>query len=146
MDRFIFSPGDRFQPIELPIDPKEDIKGKVYLKIAGRRALESGKIEDSSPLMVRNATWCDIFYMAAVDVTSDKHVLITRYPLLDYFGIFATRISVLSTHDTIPMYIGEKIYKHYPKIDLTKDNNEISTMFVDTLTMSNLYLQGLGGD
>ena len=26
-------------------------------------------------------TWCDLFYMAACDVTSDKMVLITRFPI-----------------------------------------------------------------
>lgn len=145
MDRFIFAPGDRFQRIELPIDPKEGIKGKVYLKIAGR-FMEPGKTETESPLTVRDATWCDLFYMAAVDVTADKHVLITRYPLLDYFGIFTTRVSVLSTHKTMPMYVGNKVYANYPIVDLEKNSQEVSTLFVDTLTMSNLYLTGLGGD
>lgn len=145
MDRFIFAAGDRFQKIELPIDPKEGFEGKVYLRISGR-FMDPNKTETQSPLMNRAATWCDLFFMAAVDVTSDKHILITRYPLLDYFGIFATRISVLSTHNTIPMYIGDKVYKHYPVIDLNKSPQEVSSMFIDTLTMSNLYLQGLGGD
>ena len=33
------------------------------------------------PIMERDLTWCDIFYQAAVEATSDKHILITRYPI-----------------------------------------------------------------
>ena len=37
-------------------------------------------------------------------------------------------------------------YKYYPNIDLSCDANTVSTMFQDTLNMSNIMLKGLGGD
>jgi hypothetical protein len=43
------------------------------------------------------------------------------------------------------MYIDGKVYKTYPKIDPSKSKEEVSTLFIDTLVMSNLYLKGLGG-
>ncbi len=44
------------------------------------------------------------------------------------------------------MYVGDKYYPYYPKIrkeDIGKDTNNY---FVDTFKMSNLYLDGMGGD
>ena len=54
--------------------------------------------------------------------------------------------SVLSTFDTEYIKIGDTEYKTYPHIDLSYDKNFISTYFLDTITLSNLYLSGLGGD
>lgn len=144
IDRFIFSPIDRFQPIELPVEDK-DLKGKVYLTFIGR-TYEGHKPETESPLVQRPATWTDVLYQAAVDVTSDKMVWITRYPLLDYFGTFPNKITVLSTQETVPMFIGERVYKNYPKVDLNMSEEKLAVYFNDTVTMSNLYLAGLGGD
>lgn len=139
IDKFVFSPVDRFEPIELPV---EDSKQKVYLTFTGRFKLSG----DESPLASRPATWTDILYQAAVDVTSDKMVWITRYPLLDYFGMFPNKITVLSTQETVPMYIGDKVYSHYPKVNMEMPKDKVSVYFTDTVTMSNLYLAGLGGD
>lgn len=145
IDRFIFSYSDRFEPIRLPVEDDPDFPNGVYMAFVGRFA-DKDKPESESPLSQRPATWCDILYQAAVEVTSDKMVWITRYPLLDYFGIFPNRVSVLSTHDTVPMYVGGKLYPNYPKVDLEMPKERVSVSFIDTVTMSNLYLHGLGGD
>ena len=147
IDKFIFSFSDRFEKIELPIVDEEAKKQglKPYLTFIGRE-YKDGVPESESPLVQRPATWCDLLYQAAVDVTSDKHVYVTRYPLLDYFGTFPNKITVLSTHKTIPIFIGNKVYKNYPYIDLKTPKDKISVSFIDTVTMSNLYLKGLGGD
>jgi len=144
IDRFVFSPTDRFDPIELPVEDK-NFTGKVYLTFSGR-FYDHKKPETESPLTQRPATWCDVLYQAAVDVTSDKMVWITRYPLLDYFGMLPNKISVLSTHKTQAMYVGGKLYTHYPIVDTTLSKDRLSINFIDTVTMSNLYLAGLGGD
>lgn len=144
IDRFIFSYSDRFEPITLPVDDPEFKKG-VSLNFIGRFS-QRGVPETESPLMDRPATWCDVLYQAAVDVTSDKMVYVTRYPLLDYFGMFPSKVAVLSTHDTVPMYVGDKLYTNYPKVDLLMPKEKISVNFIDTVTMSNLFLHGLGGD
>ena len=144
IDRFVFSTVDRFEPIELPVE-EEEFKGKVFLTFAGR--FYDGKTPESeSPLIQRPATWTDVLYQAAVDVTSDKMVWVTRYPLLDYFGMLPNKISVLSTQKTVPMYVGSKVYKFYPDVDLNMPKDKVAVYFIDTVTMSNLYLAGLGGD
>ena len=33
------------------------------------------------PIYNRKLTWCDVFYMAAVEATKNSHILITRYPV-----------------------------------------------------------------
>lgn len=144
IDRFIFSYADRFEPIILEVEDPGYEKG-VYLSFVGRFYNE-GKPETESPLSQRPATWCDLLYQAAMDITQDKHVWVTRYPLLDYFGIFPSQISVLSTRETVPMYVGGRLYPNYPKIDLEMPKEKVSVFFIDTVTMSNLYLHGLGGD
>ena len=95
----------------------------------------------------RPMTWTDIFYMAAVETLQDiKHVYTTRYPLLDYFGTFPSRVSVLSTFKTAPVLINGKIYMHYPIIDCSMSPSEVTSQFIDTVSMSNLYLDAIGGD
>lgn len=141
IDAFIKSYNDRFKTI--PIPNKEGLK--MNMRLAGRYA-ESGKPSDVSPLIVRDMTWTDLLYQACVDVTVDKHQLITRYPLEDYFGSFPVKVEVLSTIQTVPMYISDRFYPFYPKIDLNLESKYIAVQFIDTTQMSNVYLKGLGGD
>lgn len=94
----------------------------------------------------RPMTWTDIFYIASVETLSDKHCHITRYPLVDYFGIFPTQVSVLSTLKTDPMIVNGKVYPYYPHIDLSLSEKEMATQFIDTFSISNLYLDAIGGD
>ncbi len=139
IDRFIFSPNHRFEKIELPPADK-NYKGKLYLSFTFKDP------ETEEVLEKRPATWCDLLYQAAVDIVSDKHVWVTRYPLLDYFGMFTSRITILSTKRTKSLMVDEKVYEHYPLINLSTGDEDISINFIDTLVMSNMYLAGLGGD
>jgi DNA-directed RNA polymerase beta' subunit len=151
IDKFIFSYGDRFDRVEVPVKESESDKykftkgGKFYLGFSGR-FFSKDEPETQASIFKRQSTWCDLLYMAAVDVTSDKHVYITRYPILDYFGSFPSKITVLSTIETTPVYVEDKLYKSYPKVDLTIPKSQVAVSFSDTLVMSNLYLSGLGGD
>lgn len=145
LQRFVSSPSNRFDPIEVPIDESENVQGKKYMRFKGRY-YDKDKPETESPLANRPATWTDILYMAAYEVTQDKHVYITRYPLTDYLGIFPNKISVLSTHDTVPMYVSGRVYPFYPDINLKLTKDEVSTSFIETVNISNLYLSAIGGD
>ena len=149
INTFVHSFGERFNTI-----PLENDKGykDVLMKIGGRYINLQSK-EDmaetsqlSSTIFSRPATWTDILYRAAVEVCKDKHVLITRYPIEDYFGIFPNKIHVLSTTETVPVVINGVEYKYYPKVDLEAPTDKVFTSFIDTLTISNLYLKGIGGD
>ena len=84
--------------------------------------------------------------MACEDAVKDKHSIVTRYPLIDQYGLFVSRITVLSTTTTIPMQVGEKIYKNYPVVDLSVPESKIATLFIDSVSFSNSYLPGLDGD
>ena len=94
----------------------------------------------------RPMTWTDIVYLAAENSLSDKYCYITRYPLTDYFGTFPSQVTILSTIKTSPVIINGKVYPHYPVIDLSLSPKEIATQFIDTISISNLYLQAIGGD
>ena len=37
--------------------------------------------DNQEAIYKRPLTWCDVFYMATVEATKDKHVLITRFPI-----------------------------------------------------------------
>ena len=72
--------------------------------------------------------------------------MVTRYPILNNFGIFLSRIRVASTLRTAPMDINGTIYKWYPVIDLNMSPHEVANNFKDTISFSNSYLAGLDGD
>ena len=44
------------------------------------------------------------------------------------------------------MVIGNKFYKNYPMIRQKDIGSNTSNKFIDTLNISNLYLDGIGGD
>jgi len=139
IDTFIRDPGSRFNTIELPVI---NTKQKYYMQFNGRRLDVTNKSE-LSEIAYRPLTWTDILYRASVDVTKDKHCLVTRYPLLDEFGIFIARIRVSSTTKTTPISIGPNLYKWYPVIEFDIPEEKVATKFVDSLQFSNSYLPGL---
>jgi len=139
---FTKAPGERFEVIKFKLD-----NGKyASMKYLGRNREFNDLQKTDSSIANRYMTWTDIFYQAAVDVCKDKHVYITRYPLEDYFGIYPSRISVLSTFKTQPQYIENTYYDSYPVIDLSLSKEEISGLFVDSMQPFNSYLSGLGGE
>ena len=94
----------------------------------------------------RDLTWCDLFYMAAVDVSQDKHAIIVRYPIDSVYNQFATNVKIASTNETEPLLVNGVFYPHYPRIRHKDIGSDTSHMFVDSLNLSNLYLDGMGGD
>lgn len=158
LTRWINNPSSRFDFIELPIrqDDREKykIKGPRYLTLKGynyatttmaRRAYKTQN-QDGVRFIERPMTWTDLLYMAAFDVSEDKHVEITRYPMLDYLGTFISRVYVISTRKTTPMIINDKLYETYPIIDPTLARSRIEAQFIDSYKICPLYLAGLDGD
>lgn len=137
MDRFIAGVNNRFSRIPVPVE-----SGKtVYMRFKGR----FDQTVDSDVLH-RALTWCDIFYIAACDAVRDKMILITRYPVDTKFNQIATHINISSTIQTEPIYFGDTYYKFYPKIRKDEIEQNTGNKFVDTMKLSNLYLDGLGAD
>ena len=142
IDTYIRDPESRFNKIEVPVLNSNQ---KFYMSFSGKRFDTSNRSE-LSELVYRELTWTDILYRACVDITKDKHCLVTRYTLLDEFGVFIARIRVASTTKTTPVYIGSTLYKWYPVIEFGVPDDKIATKFVDSLQFSNSYLPGLDGD
>ena len=145
IDRFCTGFSNRFIPITVPT-----IEGnEIYLTFKGRNMsaedFAAGNI-DKFPISERYLTWCDVLFMAAVAATEDKHILITRYPIDSYFNQYPTKIRISSTTKTEPMVVRNKFYKNYPMIRQSDIGTNTSNRFIDTLNISNLYLDGIGGD
>lgn len=143
IDRFINGFSNRLIPISIPNEENK----KIFMKFKGRQT-DIDKLDDpgNTPLLNRRLTWCDVFFMAAVKATHDKHVLITRFPLSNHFGQFPTKIRVGSTINTEPMFVDSTSYRFYPRIREEDIGNDTSNKFMDTLQMSNLHLGSIGGD
>ena len=138
IDTFIKDPESRFNPITVPVKGK----GKYALSFTGMRMDASNRSELSS-IYNRPMTWTDLLYMACEYVTRDKHALITRYPLLDEFGIFPVKVRISSTTKTVPMQVGDYIYKWYPLVEMDTKPEEVGSKFIDSVQFSNSYLAGI---
>ena len=151
IERFIHGYSNRFIPIDVPVDMEELAKinksrkekinlDNIHMMIDYR--LESVKNDSTSKEMIhRPLTWCDLFYIAACEVTEDKMVLITRFPIDSYLNQFPSKIRVKSTVKTEPISIeinGEtKLFKWYPVIREKDINKNTSPLFSDTLSICN---------
>lgn len=79
MDRFLHGYNNRFVPVEIPVAGSEEI---YYMRFKGRGLNPLSKdLDPNNPLVERRLTWCDVFYMASLEATVDKQVLITRFPM-----------------------------------------------------------------
>lgn len=143
IERFIKGFSNRLIPIEIIT---EDGK-KLRMKFKGRKVdPENMDKADTSPLIDRDFTWCDLFYMMAEEACKDKHAFITRFPLETFYGQFPTKVLVNSTRKTEPIWYDNTLYENYPYIRQELIGSNTSNLFVDTLQMSNLMLKGIGGD
>jgi hypothetical protein len=138
LSRYTGDPSSRFDTILVPTtDGKEH-----YLMITGY----GGGKHEPGHTMHRRMTWTDLLYMACDDICRNKHIMITRYPINDAFGIFVNKINLSSTLQTAPMEINGILYKWYPVIDLSLTKSQVANNFIDTTRFSNSYLLGNGGD
>lgn len=148
LKRYLRSYSDRFKPIIIPIEEESSklIGGKkVCMRFKGRGP-DDKYDRNTESIYNRPLTWTDVIYMAAVEATKDKKIMITRYPIDSFYNMVITNIEVSSTNETEPMYIENTFYPFYPKTRREDINNDTSNKFIDTLQLSNLYLAGLGGD
>lgn len=152
--RFMHGMSNRFVPIEAPItDPKRNkiyymqFKGyNVPSKDIADKIINDQMSKESFHLNSRPLTWCDLIYMAAMEVTKDKMTLITRFPMDSYYNQFPAKIKVISTIETEPILVWNTFYKKYPKITLADINQNSSNHFVDVALPNNVRLGSIGGD
>ena len=154
IDRFIHGYAGRLRPIEVPVEPfkyhGETIKFTNMIFKGHQCTEEEFTAKDSEinkfPLQERILTWCDLLFMAAKEVTKDKMILVTRYPIDSCFNQFPTKVNVYSTKRTEPMVVNGTFYKNYPYITKELINSNTTNLFIDTLGISNIYLGSIGGD
>lgn len=133
IDEFIDSPSTRFEKIRVPKN-KEGLNDK-YVMLTGRFG--------ESTIKNRPMTWTDLLYIVASRVLENKYISVTRYPIEDFYCIFHTKISILTTINTEEVSINGILYKNYPIVNPDEDS---SSEFIDTMVFSNLYLKGINGD
>ena len=143
MNKYIHSYNERFDVIKLKT--KDENYPEVQMRFRGHKIDDKDFDPNENTLTGRSFTLTDLMFLAAVDITKDKHVYITRYPIADYKSIFPTRITVVTTTETEKVEIDGKVYEHYPKIDLNTDPSEVATKFVEVVQMTNVYLAAIGG-
>lgn len=145
IDRFLTGYSNRFIPIKIPTieGPEVTMRFKGY-NVTPKEYEKNPK----TTIMERDFTWCDLFYIAATEAVQDKCVMIVRYPIDSYFNQFPSKVKLSSTVETEPMIlniIGEHFYPKYPKIRQADIGTDTSNKFIDTLNISNLMLEGIGG-
>lgn len=148
MKKYLHGYSNRLIRIEVPIED-DDIDGvKYYMRFKGNGRFSGPEeaLQNPESIIQRDLTWMDVFYMAACEAVKDKMVLITRYPMDSRYNQFPCGIRVSSTIKTENMYINGEYYPFYPKIRQEDIGSNTSTMFIDSFTMSNLYLPAIGGD
>ena len=152
LDRFVHGVADRFRPIRMPTEDRKYPDVGIWFR---GNLIPPEKIRDETgfltpdekmPILERPMTWCDLLYLAAMEVIQDKTILITRYPIDSCYNQFPCGINVSSTVKTEPMLVNGKLYKHYPYIRKELIGTNTTDKFIDTLNMSNLYLSSVGGD
>ena len=80
MERFMLGYSNRFIPIKVPNYEGKSIN--MVFKGYNMTAEDYAKNDPGNmPIIERDLTWCDVFYMAAVESVKDKTILITRYPI-----------------------------------------------------------------
>lgn len=144
IERYMKSPGTRFETINVIAQDGTEIPmffTGILRPLPGVKLSQYGK-----SLYQRPMTWTDLFYQACMEVAADKYVYITRYPVTSYASIFPSQCMPLSTLNTMPLEVDGKFYPNYPVIDVSLSQDKVSTLFIDTVTMSNLFLDALGGD
>lgn len=178
IERFIHGYSNRFIPIEIPVDKEEfarraknkelvdTVTGKpvsmskinFYMYFTGYKLNNAAEYEETKQIYSdtlkfnRRLTWCDLFYMAVTDVSADKTVLITRFPIDSYLNQYPSKVRIKSTVNTVPMVIQSefednlKFYRWYPKIENTDIGANTSPMFEDTLSICNGLIEVMGMD
>ena len=148
INRFAHGYSNRFIPIKVPTLDK---KLNVYMHFKGTvTSSQDAKDNEQGEIINRRLTWCDLLFMAASEVTADKHILITRYPIDSFYNQFPTKVKVQSTIETEHMLVNSggmpKFYKKYPKIREEDIEKDTSNKFIDSLNLCNGYLDSIGGD
>ena len=76
MERYLHGYNNRFVPVEIPIEGTNE---KYYMQFKGQGSTKPSDNPES--IYHRRMTWCDIFFIGAIEATKNKSILITRFPI-----------------------------------------------------------------
>ena len=138
LKKFLYSYDTRFFPFEIEEAYRLGDDKKTSVKILPK--LQISEIEK------RYLTWTDIIFIAAHAASEGKIISFTRYPIDSSYNTIYTGIEIASTKETEPLTVFGKFYKFYPKIRDKDINTHTKDKFIDTIQVSNLYLEGMGAD
>lgn len=144
MNKFIHGYSKRLTPVYITLT--DGSKGILLFKGKNVSYKEAKQDPTKNTLLSRPLTWMDVFYIASVEATRDKCVLITRFPMDSYWNEFPAKIRISTIQNTEPIIIGSTLYQWYPKIREKDINTNTSNLFIDTLQFTNLNLKSIGGD
>lgn len=93
---------------------------------------------------IRPLTWTEMFYMATANAAVNKHVFITRYPVIQDESCYPTKIHLCTT---VPSRVVKLINPSDDQVILTYPEYPIlGRAFLDSVQLAASRLKGLGGD
>lgn len=113
----------------------------LFRNIDDFRTVRGGEIDRKK---IHPITWLELFYLATVNAARDKHVFITRYPVIQDESCYPTKIHLCTTIPSRTVTLrntvtGEAIltYPEYPIL---------GKPYLDSVQVGTSRLMGLGGD
>jgi hypothetical protein len=159
---FVKSEEDRFEPYTAEYtSSKTGDRMKVRMRVIEYRSTADLKADKG---IERDFTIIDLFYLVANQITEDKHVYVTRYPVTNFQNIYPSKIKMITTSRTrSDFYIklkGQTItlneqfnvgkpYEGYPMVKFSDDPSpaqETHYSFMNVFIPGNIYLKAMGGD
>jgi len=151
---FIKSETERFNPVTFEYT---DIEGKKVKEVIQIYEYRSKADMASNKYIMRPLTLADLFFVITMEaVVPDKHVYVTRYPIINFQNIYPAKIKLLSTAKTREAYIKMDPgltqvlhYEEYPYIKFEDDPNpgrSTDYNFTNVMIPGNVYIKAMGGD
>lgn len=162
--RFIKSDSEKNLPIKIEYINNDNIKHNVYFAMREYVSEQDAKQKKYENSTKRYMTWLDLFYMAAVEICKDKYSLNTRHPVANNQNIYASKVEVLSTNKTRPIWLSLPVhlgtakedyihYPYYPYIDCSVppnvNKNPKPSLYYDLYRVTiigNSVIKSLGAD
>ena len=94
---------------------------------------------------VRYMTWCELFYIIAVDNCNDKPIHNTRYPLTTYNNTYASFMNIIPANKYKCRSFNGVKYERFPLLEAFNEH-DIDALFTDTMRMCSVYLDAMGAD
>ena len=140
---YCLNPDNRFRPISVEVlipDRNGDRKVNAFMILKGKQIMENNLTKSLN----RALTVTDVLYLACVDSCEKRHCMVSRYPVGTDKGIYFNKIRVQSTLNHIHIVFNGKDYPFYPDINVKVPQDKVGIQFIDTLTLSNSHLDGMG--